>query len=141
MRISFTTYNHKIDDRNHFLANQKQSHSSKILVFFCKSFMIVLKRALEFIYLFCKLRSFCLRVLFLPKYFCFSRSTGNWIGNWQGSFRWKQRSAFDLSYSWESNSYGKSSLFWCSSLTISQFDTSFLSIKTMPSNYNRHFLL
>ena len=31
---------------------KKQSHSSKILVFFCKSFMIVLKRALEFIYLF-----------------------------------------------------------------------------------------
>ena len=51
MRISFTTYNHEIT-RNYFLANQKQSHSSKILVFFCKSFMIVLKRALEFIYLF-----------------------------------------------------------------------------------------
>ena len=111
MRISFTTYNHEIT-RNYFLANQKQSHSSKILVFFCKSFMIVLKRALEFIYLFfANWGLFVCDFCFYLNTFVFSRSTGNWIGNWQGSFRWKQRSAFDLSYSWESNSYGKSSFF------------------------------
>ena len=61
MRISLTTNNHEIT-RNYFLENQKQSHSFKILVFFCKSFMIVLKRALEFIYVFLQIEVFLFAV-------------------------------------------------------------------------------